>query len=50
MWLMLAASAAILPSIHGRGRIGRRLGLAFVCIYVAYLLLLFLFDGSGHAQ
>lgn len=40
VWVMVAASLAVVPLLLGRGRIGRVAGGVFVAAYVAYTLLL----------
>lgn len=42
IWVMLGASLAITPFILGRGQITRIPGIAFVAIYITYLIFVFL--------
>lgn len=46
MWVMLAASIVLLPSILAGVRIGRRQGAAYLGAYGLYIALLYLRDGS----
>ncbi|WP_436638405.1 calcium/sodium antiporter [Microbaculum sp. FT89] len=49
LWVMLASSLAILPFVYWRLRIGRLAGVAFLAVYVAYVVMVVAHRSGGLA-
>ncbi|MCT8971972.1 calcium/sodium antiporter [Microbaculum marinisediminis] len=49
LWVMLASSLAVLPFVYWRLRIGRLAGMAFLAVYVAYVVMVVAHRSAGLA-